>query len=40
MVGNSRLAIAFGSSSNIKDLFYPRVCLKNHLSGHGFRKGI
>jgi hypothetical protein len=40
VVGNGRLAIAFGRSSRIKDLFYPRVCLKNHISGHGFRKGI
>lgn len=40
VVGNGRLAIAFDSQMNIRDFFYPRVGLENHLSGHELKTGI
>ena len=40
VVGNGRLAIAFDSQMNIRDFFYPRVGLENHLSGHELKVGI
>ena len=40
VVGNGRLAIAFDSQLNIRDFFYPRVGLENHLSGHELKMGI
>ncbi len=32
--------LAFDSQLNIRDFFYPRVGLENHLSGHELKMGI
>ena len=40
VIGNSRIAIAFDSKMNIRDFFFPRVGLENHLIGHLLRTGI
>ena len=40
MVGNGRLAIALDKNLRIRDLFYPRVGLENHVGGHKFLLGI
>jgi glucoamylase len=40
VVGNGRVAIAFDSNLNIRDFFYPRVGLENHVSGHELKMGI
>ncbi len=40
VVGNGRIAIAFDSNLNIRDFFYPRVGLENHVSGHELKMGI
>lgn len=40
MVGNGSLAIALDSSLRIRDLFYPRVGLENHVGGHKFLLGV
>ena len=34
VVGNGRLVVAFDSRMNIRDFFYPKVGLENHVSGH------
>jgi GH15 family glucan-1,4-alpha-glucosidase len=39
-VDNGRVAIAFDSNLNIRDLFYPRVGLENHVSGHELKTGL
>ena len=40
VVGNGRLVVAFDSRMNIRDFFYPKVGLENHVSGHELRMGI
>ncbi len=40
ITGNGRIAAAFDSSMNIRDFFYPRVGLENHLIGHFIRIGL
>ena len=40
IVGNGRIAVAFDSSMNVRDFFYPRVGLENHLIGHFLRMGL
>lgn len=40
VVGNGRIAVAFDNSINIRDFFYPRVGLENHLIGHFIRTGL
>jgi len=40
VIGNGRIAIAFDSKMNIRDFFFPRVGLENHLIGHLLRMGI
>jgi GH15 family glucan-1,4-alpha-glucosidase len=38
--GNGRIAVALDSSMNIRDFYYPRVGLENHLNGHFMRMGL
>jgi GH15 family glucan-1,4-alpha-glucosidase len=40
VVGNGRVLVAIDSQMAIRDFFYPRVGLENHLSGHYSRLGI
>ena len=40
VIGNGRIAIAFDGKMNIRDFFYPRVGLENHLQGHFLRMGV
>ena len=40
VVGNGRIAIAFDSKMSIRDFFYPRVGLENHVSGHELKTGV
>ena len=40
VVGNGRLAVAFDGKMSLRDLFYPRVGLENHISGHEMRMGV
>jgi len=40
VVGNGRIAVAFDSKMSIRDFFYPRVGLENHLSGHELKSGV
>jgi oligosaccharide amylase len=40
VIGNGRIAIAFDGKMNIRDFFYPRVGLENHLLGHLLRMGV
>jgi len=40
VVGNGRLAIAFDDQLRIRDLFFPRVGLENHIGGHRFLIGV
>ena len=40
VIGNGRIAIAFDGKMNIRDFFYPRVGLENHLLGHFMRMGL
>jgi len=40
VIGNGRLAIAFDNKMNVRDFFYPRVGLENHLNGHYLRMGL
>ncbi len=40
VIGNGRIAIAFDSKMNIRDFFYPKVGLENHLMGHFLRMGL
>lgn len=40
IIGNGQVAIAFDSKMSIRDFFYPRVGLENHVSGHELRMGV
>jgi len=40
VIGNGRVAVAFDGKMSIRDFFYPRVGLENHVSGHEFRIGV
>ena len=40
VIGNGRIAIAFDNKMNIRDFFYPKVGLENHLLGHFMRMGL
>jgi GH15 family glucan-1,4-alpha-glucosidase len=40
IVGNGRLAIGFDNNLTIRDFFYPRAGLENHVSGHDLKMGI
>jgi len=40
VAGNGRIAIAIDESMNIRDFFYPRVGLENHLVGHFIKTGL
>ena len=40
VVGNGRIAVAFDSKMSIRDFFYPRVGLENHVSGHELKTGL
>jgi GH15 family glucan-1,4-alpha-glucosidase len=40
VVGNGSLAIALDKNLRIRDLFYPRVGLENHIGGHEFLLGV
>jgi GH15 family glucan-1,4-alpha-glucosidase len=40
VIGNGRIAIAFDDNMNVRDFFYPRVGLENHLIGHFLRMGL
>jgi GH15 family glucan-1,4-alpha-glucosidase len=40
VIGNGRIAIAFDNKMNVRDFFYPRVGLENHLNGHYLRMGL
>ena len=40
VVGNGRIAVAFDSKMSIRDFFYPRVGLENHVSGHELKIGV
>lgn len=40
VISNGRLAVAFDGQMNVRDLFYPRVGLENHLSGHKLKMGV
>jgi GH15 family glucan-1,4-alpha-glucosidase len=40
VVGNDHIAIAFDGKMNIRDFFYPRVGLENHIIGHFIRMGV
>jgi GH15 family glucan-1,4-alpha-glucosidase len=40
VIGNDRMAIAFDGKMNIRDFFYPRVGLENHIIGHFIRMGV
>lgn len=40
VIGNGRIAIAFDSKLNVRDFFYPRVGLENHVIGHFLRMGV
>jgi GH15 family glucan-1,4-alpha-glucosidase len=39
VLGNGCLMVALDSQLNVRDFFYPRVGLENHLAGHYFRLG-
>ena len=39
-MGNGRIAVAFDSKMSIRDFFYPRVGLENHVSGHELKTGV
>jgi GH15 family glucan-1,4-alpha-glucosidase len=38
--GNGCIAVAFDNNMNVRDFFYPRVGLENHLIGHFLRMGL
>jgi glucoamylase len=40
VLGNGRMAAALDNRMRIRDFFFPRVGLDNHLQGHQFRIGI
>jgi GH15 family glucan-1,4-alpha-glucosidase len=40
VLGNGRLSIALDRNMQVRDLFYPRVGLENHVGGHAFRFGL
>lgn len=40
VIGNGHMAIAFDGKMSIRDFFYPRVGLENHVSGHEMRTGV
>jgi GH15 family glucan-1,4-alpha-glucosidase len=40
VIGNGSIAIAFDDKMNVRDFFYPRVVLENHLNGHFLRMGL
>jgi GH15 family glucan-1,4-alpha-glucosidase len=40
VIGNGRLLVALDDCLRIRDFFYPRVGLENHLSGHPIRMGV
>ena len=40
IIGNGQVAIAFDSKMSIRDFFFPKVGLENHVSGHELRMGV
>lgn len=40
VLGNGKVAIALDNRMRVRDFFYPRVGLENHLSGHEFKIGV
>jgi len=40
VLGNGKVAVALDNRMRIRDFFYPRVGLENHLSGHEFKIGV
>ena len=40
VLGNGKMAIALDNRMRVRDFFYPRVGLENHLSGHEFKIGV
>jgi GH15 family glucan-1,4-alpha-glucosidase len=40
VLGNGRLAVAIDKDMCIRDFFYPRVGLENHVIGHKFLTGV
>ncbi len=40
LIGNGRITVALDNRMRVRDFFYPKVGLENHLSGHEFRIGV